>query len=353
MKPITRNSLYIAAACVMAGLLFVILSFAAGGFRLESISTGLPYEQRSYSYTLDEVKSLDINGRFCDIRLAPSKSNELVITTFENEQEYFEFDVSATRELSINQIINKRWYNYIGVHIDLVDRAMVIEVPEGLLGEIDVSSQSGTIHVTELVTNDMVALSSKSGDIKVDGLSAPNQVSVNSKSGEIKLSKVLSGGDLTAASASGDIKVSGVQINGRMSVDSMSGGVKIDEGTVKEDLGINTHSGDASISAVQAARNILVKSSSGRVFLGQTVTDGDITVDTRSGDIRFKTIRANNFNFTSASGEVNGDIDDASENYTIRSKSKSGSIRLPDSGNGSKQLNVSTKSGDIKIDFLG
>lgn len=390
MKPLTKQLLYIGAACVIAGLLFVILSFAIGGFRLQALNTGLPYEEKHYTYPSNKVKSMSINGGFCDIKFIPSAKSEFQITTYENEQEYYEINLSSTGELTINQIVNKQWYNNI-VIVDFTDPSMVIEIPEEFIGKIDVltesgkintselklkdeavlstssgditvsrlsaskqisiNSKSGKINGSELKLNDEVVLTTKSGDIRVSGLSASNRISVNSKSGGIRLDDLSAGSDLEIASSSGDIKVSAVNVGGRMSADSESGSIKIEESTVQRDLATTSSSGDIRIRMAQVAQDITIQSSSGEVSLQETNANGDIMVETQSGDIRFKALGANNISFKASSGAVNGTIDDLRENYTITYKSNSGNISLPESGNGGKRLSVTTQSGDIKIRF--
>ncbi len=414
MKPLTKRLLYIGAACVIVGLLFVILSFAIGGFRLQALNTGLPYEEKHYTYPSNKVKSLSVNGGFCDIKLIPSAKSEFQITTYENEQVHYEINLSSTGELIIKQIVNARWYDNFGIILssasertknqifntrwynnviigDLTDSSIVIEIPEEFIGKIDVltksgkintselklgdetvlstssgditvsglsaskqisiNSRSGKIHASELKLNDAVILSTRSGDIRISGLSASNRISINSKSGGIRLDNLSTDSDLEITSSSGDIEASAVNVGGRMLADSKSGSINIEEGTVQRDLSTTSSPGNISIRKIQVAQNILIMSRSGRVSMQETNANGDVTVETRSGSIHFQALCANNISFTSSSGEVNGTIDDATKNYTITYKSKSGDVKLPESGNGGKRLSVTTQSGDIKIRF--
>ncbi len=352
MKQLNKILLYIGGGCLLAGFILAVLAFAVGGFRLKGLQTGLPYEERTYQYDSEQVKSLNINDRFAGIKLVASSGNEIQITAYENEQEYYEFSLSPTGELTIEQKVNKQWYDYIMINFGLADRSLCIAVPDGLTGEIDASSGSGVIDITGLKLTGDMTINSKSGNIKVNSLTAQDGITINTKSGRVQFEDVSSGGDMTIATGSGDIKVTSVNAGGTLSVDTKSGKTVVDEGAVNKDLNIRTLSGDTNVSAVQVACNISVKASSSSLLFDNTQADGDIVLDTKSGDIRFQALSAGNIVLISASGTVKGSVNDKRENYTIKATSKSGRVRVPESTGGNKRLDAATKSGDINIDFL-
>ncbi len=352
MKQRNKMLQYIGAGCILVGVFFAVIAFALGGFHLKGFQTGLPYEEKSYHYSLEKVKTINIKDRYSGIKLIASDSNQIHIATLENEQEYYDVHLSAGGELVIEQKVNKQWYDYIGINIGSVDQTIHMEVPYGFEGEINASSGSGDIDITQLEQISGVAINSKSGDIRVNSLTAQNQVSINTKSGKVKLDNVTSGGDMTVETSSGDIKVTSVNAGGTLSVDTKSGKTELDEGAAKEDFIVRTLSGDTNVSAVQVGNHISIKASSAALFLDKAQANGDITIETKSGDIRFQALNVGNLSLTSSSGAVNGSINDKRENYTINATSKSGRVRVPESAGGSKRLDVTTKSGDINIDFL-
>ncbi len=351
MKPLAKNLMLIAAACIAAGIMLVVFAFAMCGFNVQALSTDLPYEEKSYTYDGTKVKSLNIKGLEYDVELITSNDNQFKITTFENEKEQYEIKLSPSGELSIRYETTKRWYDYIRLNIDLDDRAITVAVPEGYLGPMDLSSNAGDVRMSGLNLKDTLEAETALGSIELNDLTSLKQMSFSSGSGTIQLKKVSAGGDIALETNLGDVKAESVQAAGKLSMKSGSGRIKLDESSVNNDLSINTNLGDVDIIATQIAGNMTVTTGSGALHLTQTAAKGDVTLETSLGDIIFRQLSGNNLYITSSSGEVQGNILGKADDYTIDARTSSGSLNVPHSANGPKLLQVSTGLGDIDIDF--
>jgi putative adhesin len=213
-----------------------------------------------------------------------------------------------------------------------------------------------------------VTLSSASGDLNSDGLTAPQ--SLSSSSGDItvrnggRVAASSASGDLfglecsggTFQSTSGDVAVEGARgpvvirtssgdatikrIADSLSVETVSGDIRVD----RAPRGLIASTGSGTIEVVRAAGRISVESASGDLKLGLEPPLAASTIATGSGDIEAR--------FASGLGcelEVrtsNGTLDAA---LPIRVKSMNRHMVSATVGKGGAPLTIRSSSGDIHV----
>ena len=138
-------------------------------------------------------------------------------------------------------------------------------------------------------------------------------------------------GELDVRSTSGSIRMN--DITGKIITAKVtSGSVKLEKVTSESDLTIQSTSGSISLTDVVAGGNVSAKLTSGGIRLDNLKADGDISLE-------------------AVSGSVKGTIAGKESDYRIHAGVTSGSCNLKDSDQGSKELNVKTTSGSIKVEF--
>lgn len=312
MNSVTKRLLIIAGALIIVGTVLGATAITMVGFNWESLSTRLPYEEKSYTYDLKSgVTALSVSDVSSDVIFVSSNDDFIKINCFENENESYDIKLSEDGHLSVNYFKPKRWYEYIGFNFNHQKRTLTVSVPAKFTGTVGASTVSGDITMSNLGLSDALVVNTTSGEITLKDIAASGQTSMTSVSGNIELDKM--------------------NING--------------------DLKLGTTSGDTDISSSQIAGNLSLKSISGDLNAMKTRVNGNASLKSTSGEVEFKDLTSNNISISTISGNVSGNILGDSKDYTIKADTVSGNKNLPLSANGNKLLNVSTTSGDIDISF--
>ncbi len=353
MKQVTKKLMIIAGSLVAAGLILTTFAFAFGGLNITSLNTELPYEEKNYTYSSAEVKSLSVKDVDCDVELVGTQENKISVTTLENEKNRYDVKLSPSGELRIEYHSTQKWYEYIhfGFYIQFPSRKLTIEVPEKFIGEVKASTVSGNIALSTLDLQKGLTLSTTSGELSLTDTGTADRLTVSSVSGGIELENCKINNALNLSTTSGDISVDTATTAGDITASTISGVVMIRKTEAQGKTDFSSTSGDISMDASTAVSGISVGSGSGSIRLEKSSTKGDVDLHSTSGDINFTQLSGNNLKFKSISGEVAGTLLGKSEDYSVAVSTTSGAKDVPQSQNGSKRLEASTTSGDISIRF--
>ena len=80
---------------------------------------------------------------------------------------------------------NKEWTDYIGVSAGGEDRKITVQVPDGLLDSLEISTTNGDITLPELAVTGSVSLSSNGGSVRFSTLSVGSSLRLHVKNGDI------------------------------------------------------------------------------------------------------------------------------------------------------------------------
>ena len=121
-----------------------------------------------------------------------------------------------------------------------------------------------------------------------------------------------------------------------------------------ESVAVKNTSGSIHLTNVTSGSDVTVENTSGSISLENVDAQGDVSVKGVSGSIKLSGLKAGgNITLKNTSGSIKGSIVGKESDYSIRAKVVSGSTNLTNSEGGSKELNASTTSGSIKIEFIG
>ena len=87
--------------------------------------------------------------------------------------------------LTMTSATNKEWTDYIGVSASDEDRKITVQVPDGLLDSLEISTTNEDITLPVLAVAGSVSLSSNGGDVSFGNLSVGSGLTLNSKNGDI------------------------------------------------------------------------------------------------------------------------------------------------------------------------
>ena len=80
---------------------------------------------------------------------------------------------------------NKEWTDYIGVSASSEDRKITVQVPDGLLDSLEISTTNEDITLPELAVTGSVSLSSNGGSVRFSTLSVGSSLRLHVKNGDI------------------------------------------------------------------------------------------------------------------------------------------------------------------------
>ena len=287
------------------------------------------FEKREYICT-GEVQSLSIISKTDGIRITSGDVKQMQITYWEKPEKY-EYDLSES-DGKVMLAFRKSGSFLSGIHCTLKDTSIEVVVPRDFMGAVDLNCVSGEItaagiHVSRLT------IACTSGTVKITDLVSGNEVRVINKTGDIKLCGI-SCTDIVASNKSGTVHLEDVMAHGLANVTLSSGSIKC----------IN----------LAAEKDVTVSNKSGVINLESVSAEGSASASNTSGGVHFEALCAGgNITLKSTSGSIKGSIVGKEEDFSIHSVSCSGANNLKTaSTNGSKQLNVKTTSGSIKVKFI-
>ena len=136
-----------------------------------------------------------------------------------------------------------------------------------------------------------------------------------------------------------------------LTVSTVSGDVKLEADTLDETK-LKTTSGDISIPSL-SCRAFSAETVSGDLELGNLTAD-TFSVSTTSGDVDFDLVAApGGVHLSSVSGDMDGTLSGAREDYAVSVSTVSGDTGLASGGEGPIRLTAATVSGDIDVRFEG
>ena len=179
-----------------------------------------PFEAKTYTPE-GQVQGVRLDVKDREVEVALSPDGQVHIQYRENSKEFYEIALSDEKVVTMTSAANKEWTDYIGVSAGGEDRKITVQVPDGLLDSLEISTTNEDITLPELAVTGSVSLSSnggsvrlhvKNGDISgtVAGSYDDYSIQCSVKKGESTLPDSKAGGEKTleAACNNGNVEIS-------------------------------------------------------------------------------------------------------------------------------------------------
>lgn len=143
-----------------------------------------PFEKKSYTpdTQVREIQ-LDVEDRSIEVALSPD--NQVHIQYFENSKEYYQISVSDENVLTMTSASDKAWTDYIGGKPAAEDRRIRLEIPDGLLENVTLSTTNENITLPALAVTGEISLSSNGGNLSFESLDVGRALTLHAKNGNI------------------------------------------------------------------------------------------------------------------------------------------------------------------------
>lgn len=147
-------------------------------------SSGEPFEEKSYTpdTQINEI-NLDVTER--EIEVSLSEDEQVHIQYYENSKEYYDISVSDENVLTMTSASDKGWTDFIGVKPSDDNRKILLQIPDGLLENLTLSTTNENITLSTLAVAGNINLSSNGGNIAFENLDAGSALTLNAKNGNI------------------------------------------------------------------------------------------------------------------------------------------------------------------------
>lgn len=170
----------------MKRILSLAVYLALSGFLLAGCSGGSePFTQAEYTADPAQVAEIVIDVRDRQIDVSASEDGQIHITYSENSKETYDISVSGQAVLTMTSVNGKEWTDWIGGKPSAQDRVISLQVPDGLLDTLSLSTTNEDVTLSELAVSESVTLSSNGGNITFEGLDVGTGLSLTVKNGNI------------------------------------------------------------------------------------------------------------------------------------------------------------------------
>ena len=282
-----KNVLIIGASLVVLGIIFIVGGYLLAGRKLSGFNSKNNSHVEKTYECKGNIENIRVNERSDHLRVESGDVDKVLVTYYDRKDKEL-YDIKEDGTTLVVKRNEEKDFSLF--QIDFTDKATVITVPREYDGALELHTSSGGMELNDITATDLTA-DNKSGSVKLNNVTA-DSVKVHNTSGSIKLENVTSGSDISVENTSGSITFTNV------------------------------------------------------------TADGDLKAKGSSGSIRLESLyAAGNINITNTSGSIKGTIHGKESDYKIKAKTTSGGCNLTDSDSGSRELNVKTTSGGIKIDF--
>lgn len=144
-----------------------------------------PFSKKSYDADVAEVEEVVIDVRDREIVVSLSEDDQIHITYFENEQEYYNISVSDGNVLTMTAQSNKKWTDYIGSNSAADFRKIALQIPDFLLSKLTLTTTNADIAFSPVTVTGDVSLSANGGNIVFDRINVGNSLTLTGKNGNI------------------------------------------------------------------------------------------------------------------------------------------------------------------------
>ena len=123
-----------------------------------------PFAEKSYTPDT-KVNEITLDVRDREIEVTQSDDDQVHIQYSENSKEYYDISVSDGNVLTMASASNKEWTDYIGGKPSAEDRKIVLQIPDGRLDNLSLSTTNEDVSLPVLAVKGSISVSSNGGDI--------------------------------------------------------------------------------------------------------------------------------------------------------------------------------------------
>ncbi len=276
------------------------------------------YLTGSFTYTAEEIKSVEIHWRSGEVNLTESDSEELSVTESDAELP----EESAMHYLIDNGVL-KIYFCASGAAIRVYPESkhLSVEIPKNI--DVQVKTTSAPVKAGDLEQKN-VEIDTESGNAELGGVKAES-VDIGTTSGTI-IADEIHADSLECGTVSGAVSI-GTVLTRTTDIGTTSGCVTVDEAISTDEIEIGTVSGAIKLGSAES-KNIKFSSTSGAVR-ASSIRSNAMRCGTVSGSVNIENIYSDKIDISATSGSVTLGL------------------------TGTEEAEIGTTSGEVSISLLG
>ncbi len=315
MSKTTKIRLIIATALVtLGGILFagVMEQYDWDFTKLSTVT----YVTNTYEVS-DEFDKISINVDTTGIEFVPTENELCSIVSFEAEQVKL-FATVQNGTLIVGAVDTRKWYDHMCISLD--SPKMTVYLPQNEYASLFIETDTGDVNIpkdfafdkieidgdtsdvncfspvdnvldVELstgdiiidgITADQVTLTTTTGEIAVNSVTAKNNIDIETDTGKVKLLNATCS-NFIAESDTGTITLKNVMATGTISIESDTGDVRF-KGSDATEISVKTDTGDVT-GTLLSEKVFITETSTGRINVPKTTLGGKCEITTATGDI--------------------------------------------------------------------
>lgn len=330
-------SLFVAGACILAGLACIAVGHAWGGHRFMKDNT----ESKEYTVT-EDFQYIRVDTVSADVSFVLSEDGACRVVTVDDERMNYTVEV-VDAALTVTAEVKEPWYKRpFSLFGGGEDASVTVYLPAETYQSITAKTTTGDIEVDgRLSFSQSVILMVTTGDIEWRGRA--ESLFAKATSGDITLENVTVDKGITAEATTGDISLTRVT-GSSLKIHAGTGDIKLADSAITGQIITQVTTGDIAMNRV-TCDSLNTQTTTGRIELTDTVAAGQVTAKTGTGDISLTRADAATLSLKTTSGSVQGSLRTPKVFYT---DTTSGSVDVPKSTEGGL-CEIKTTSGSVRI----
>lgn len=229
------------AVCLLVGILMCIGALSSVGWKLAALSTDPAYEKKTQAFSAQDAHhdqkhgSFSVPQRICiaddtvDITVGPSPDDKIHAVYFENEYERYEVTQGDVLRFE-KKHLNRPWPEEF-VQLSFTQVTFELLVPEDYTGTIEIEADTGTISVSDICADVLIA-ETDTGDVILENLTISGRLEAEVDTGDISVSRV-EAGDVAAQTDTGSVTLKDVRTD-RVFAQADTGAILLDRVDARE-----------------------------------------------------------------------------------------------------------------------
>ena len=154
-------------------------------FALSGCANGDAFTEMSYIVGEREAEKITIRVADRELEIGASEDNRIYVDYFDGEKEYLDITLSDSKELTIQLISNREWYDLIGVKPPEKYRRIKMRLPDYLIATLSASTTNENIRINQLSVAEQISLETNGGNILCERVNVGKAICLTAKNGSI------------------------------------------------------------------------------------------------------------------------------------------------------------------------
>ncbi len=215
-----KKGLKLGSLITLIGAIITFLAISIGG--TDIFNTSEERVQKTYTFS-NNYKNIHINETNLPIYIKPSPDNDIHLTTFESDKQYYKIDENTN--LSIEFKNNLNWLVQFSSFEDFnKDYYIELLIPKNCSSNLKINSTNGKVYISDILCDD-IDVTNVNGQIQLENIKSNGDITLETVNSEIILENAKTN-DLEVSNVNGKIDIYEVDAE-NIDVDSVNGEINL------------------------------------------------------------------------------------------------------------------------------